>query len=151
MNENLCFLVGVHFTTGSEYLRRVSRPSQSVQYLCLFFKDDFIRFAFTLSTSQKYMVKNSSWFVKIIYFINFFHMGAIFCCFPDMLMSSTYTDGKLSLISMKKKTFHNSLLFPIQVPIEFLQTVIPTTILQLGVHKFFVREVPLDLQCLTMI
>ena len=31
-------------------------------------------------------------------FINFFHMGAIFCLFPDILMSSTFSDKRINLV-----------------------------------------------------
>ena len=41
--------------------------------------------------------------------------------------------------------------FPIQVPMELAQTVFPTLIGQVGDHKDFVQEEPLDLRCLTKI
>ena len=52
---------------------------------------------------------------------------------------------------MNKTDIPNSVLFPCQVPIEFLPTVFPTTTLRVSVNTNFVREVPLDLQCLTTI
>ena len=45
----------------------------------------------------------------------------------------------------------NSLLFPVQVPKELPQTVLPTIIRQVGDHAEFVQEEPVDLQCLTKI
>ena len=54
------------------------------KHLCVFLKNNFIRFAFTLSTSQVFVIKKWSWFVKINVFINFFHLGAIFCFFPTI-------------------------------------------------------------------
>ena len=39
------------------------------------------------------------------FFINFFHMGAIFCFFPAILMSSTYTDRNNLLFPMNEHTF----------------------------------------------
>ena len=59
---------------------------------CVLLNNDLVRFAFTLSTSQIYMVKMMLVRQDHHFFKNFFHMGAIFCFFPAMLMTCTYTD-----------------------------------------------------------
>ena len=46
-----------------------------------------------LSTSQVFMVKKWLWVSSMsTFFIISFHMGAIFCFFPAILLSSTFTD-----------------------------------------------------------
>ena len=76
---------------------------------------------------QKYVIQPSLKFSSIITsftwtrndvgssrstFINFFHMGAIICFFPDIFSSSTYTDKEWSLFSMIKQTFPIRYFFP---------------------------------------
>ena len=68
-------------------------------------------------------------------------MGAIFCFCPHILT-------EIILVFGEQTGIPNSALFPIQVPLKHHPTVSPA---QVAVRTNFVQEVPLDLQCLTMI
>ena len=65
------------------------------------------------------------------------------------LISSTCTDGS-GLASDEQQDLPNSVLLPIQVPIEPIQIVFPIRGLRAGVRTNFVRDEP-SLRCLTMI
>ena len=52
---------------------------------------------------------------------------------------------------MKETYIPNSALLPIQVPLKLPQTFFPTRGLRVGDRTDFVQEVPLGLQCQTMI
>ena len=82
-------------------------------------------------------------------FINFFHMGAIFCFLPTILMSFTYTDKNNRCFRWTNRHSQFGTL-PIRVPIDPPQTVFATSG-QAGVHTGFVQEEPLDLRCLSKI
>ena len=71
-------------------------------------------------------------------------MGAIFYIFP--VMSSTQTNKNNPCF--RWKNIHNSVLFPIRVPME-LRTVFPTRGQQVSVRIIVFQEEPLYLQCLT--
>ena len=80
------------------------------------------------------------------FFINFFHMGAIFYFIPDILMSSTQTDKNNPCFSMNKQTSQFGT-FPIQVPFKLPRTVFP----HVGVRTDVDPKGPLGHPCLTMI
>ena len=58
---------------------------------------------------------------------------------------------RIILVSDERTYIPNSDISPIQAPIELSRLVFPITILPIGVHFNFVREVPQDLQCLPKI
>ena len=58
---------------------------------------------------------------------------------------------RIILVFDEQTDIPNSPLFPILVPTQLLRTVFPMRDHQLGFRINFVREVPQDLQCLTMI
>ena len=66
-------------------------------------------------------------------------------------MSSTYTHITQSLLSDEQTDIPNSVLFPIQVPIELPRIVSSIGAPQVGVRTNFVQKEPLDLQCRSMI
>ena len=68
----------------------------------------------------------------------------LFWCHPHVQI-------RIILVFDEQKDILNSVLFAIQVRTDFRRIVFPTTMLRVGVHTNFVREEPLDLQCLTMI
>ena len=70
------------------------------------------------------------------FFINFFHMGAIFCFLPAILMSSTVFD--------EPKTFPMRYFFPCKFKFNFLK-LSPIRVPQVGVSTNFVQEEPMDL------
>ena len=91
------------------------------------------------------MIKKGCAFTKIFVFHQFLPgsynllLSSHFWCHPHRLTFDEQTD------------IPKSVLFPNQVPIELLPTVFLTTTLRVGVRADFVQEVPLDLQCLTLI
>ena len=76
--------------------------------------NNFVRLAFTMSASQKYVVKKWSWFVKTnTLFTNCFHMGAILCFFPAIFkMSSTSTDKNNPCLRWTNRHSQFGTLFP---------------------------------------
>ena len=82
-----------------------SRNTWFTHYLKLF-NNCFSRFAFSLWVHPKYTwSRNDVRSPTSTFFINFFHMGAIFCFIPAILMSSTCTDENKPLFPMNEHTF----------------------------------------------
>ena len=77
------------------------------------FNDTFVRFAFTLSASQIFVVKKGCWFSKFDKFHQFLQHGAMLCFLPAILISSTYTD-KNNLCFRERTDIPNAELFPSQ-------------------------------------
>ena len=61
-------------------------------------------------------------------FINFFHMGASFCFFLAILMSSPHVPTEITLVFDERTFFPNLELVPIQALIQLLRVVFPITI-----------------------
>ena len=74
--------------------------------------------------------------------INFFHVEAFFCFFPAILMSSHIFVTRSVLVFDERIDISNSVLHPIQVSIELLQTVSPTRVQKVGVRTHSVQEEP---------
>ena len=85
-----------------------------------------------------------------MFFINFFHMGAIFCFFPT-IKCHPRIPTRIFIVFDEHINILKSVLLPIQAPAELPRTAFPTGGLQVGDRTDFVQEVPMDLQCLTMI
>ena len=85
------------------------------------------------------------------FFINFFHMGAIFHFFPDILMSSTQTDKISPCVPMNQQAFPIRYFSYTSFPFKLSRTVFPTRGQHVGVRTDVVPEEPLGLQCKTMI
>ena len=85
-------------------------------------------------------------------FIKFFLMENIFCSLAPFSCYSR-KPPKTILVFGEQTDIPNSVLFSIQVQIEFLQIVFPSSTKgqQAGVRTRFVRQEPRVLQCLTMI
>ena len=82
------------------------------------------------------------------FFINFFHMGAIFWFSPAILISSMKTDKNNPCIRWTNK--HSQ--FGNLVPSKIHWTIVfPTRGLRVGVRTKFVQEEPLGLRCWTKI
>ena len=105
----------------------------------------FIRFAITLSTSQVNMVKNNVGSPRSTSFISFFHIGAIFCFFQAILMSSTHTDKNNHCFSMNKQTCTERYFFPSRFQQNFLELSFPHSSRWWVSGTNFVQEEPLDL------
>ena len=84
------------------------------------------------------------------FFINFFHMGAIFCFFPAILMLSTHFWQEQPLFPMNEHAFPIRYIFPATFKESFFELSFPTAIRLMDDHTHFVQEVPRDLQCLPM-
>ena len=78
-------------------------------------------------------------------------MEAVFCFFPAIQMSSTFSDKHSPLFLFEQASIPSSVLFPIPFPTKFFQIVVRTFIQQVGVHTDVAQEEPLDLQCSTKI
>ena len=63
------------------------------EHFSLLFCNQLVRFTFSLSASPKNTwSRNDVGSSRSIFLVNFFHMGAMFCFSPAIMMSSTHTD-----------------------------------------------------------
>ena len=85
--------------------------------------------------------RNDVGFPRQTSFIHFFHMGTTFCFLPAMFCRPRLST-RMDLIFDERTCIPNSVLFPIQVPTELLQMVLPTTIRQVCDQTDFVQEEP---------
>ena len=84
------------------------------------------------------------WFAFTLhFFINFCHMGAFFCFFPAILVSSTFSDKSNSWFRWTNTHYQSG-------TFSHPNSVFPTAIRPMDDHTGFVQSVPRDLQCLPM-
>ena len=100
----------------------------------------FVRLTFTLSASPS--VRDQE--MKFVgqdqcFFINFFHMGAIFCFFPT-IKCHPRIPTRIFIVFDEHINILNSVLLPIQAPAELPRTVFPTGGLQVVDRTDFVQE-----------
>ena len=112
--------------------------------------DSFVRFAFTLKTTQMRMVKKRCWFSKTDQFHLFLPHGETYSAFFQPSKNHPRSQIRMILVFDERTDVSNRVLSPVLVPIELPQTVFPTRGQQVGDRASFVREEALDLQCLTM-
>ena len=111
----------------------------SCSSICKVLNDNFIRFAFTLSNIPNARDQEMMWVHGQILLLS-----SHFWCQPQK-------PTRIICVFEEQTSISNSALFPLQVPTELPQIVVPTRGQQADVRTSFVQEEPLDLQCLPRI
>ena len=111
------------------------------KHLFLLLNNDFVRFAFTLSTSQIYVVKKWCWFVKINIVSSISSTWEPCSASFQPFWCHSLVPIRFILVFGEQKDIHTLVLFPIQSPIELPRIVSPTTSLLMGVHIKFVHKI----------
>ena len=84
----------------------MNRVPPFLEHFSVFINYDFVRPTFALSASQIYTwSRHEVGSSRSTCFINFFHMGAIFCVYPVRMISSTFSDKNNPCLRCTKQTF----------------------------------------------
>ena len=111
----------------------------------------FIRFAFTLSASQIYVIKKWVWFVKMNVSPSISSTWEPDSASVQAFWCHPHVSDRNTLVSIERTYIPSSGLSPIQVLIKLARIVFPITIRLMDDHINFVQEVPRDLQFSSMI
>ena len=126
------------------WLFSCSSRNTCLKHVCKCFNNDFIRFAFTLSTSRNFRDQEMMWVHQDQRFPSFYSTWEPCSAFSSHSKCHPQRPTGIILVLDEQQDIPNSVFFPIQVPIEFLHTVFPIGGLQVGDRAHFIQEEPLE-------